>query len=121
MNLSTLTSGLKETAVGEFGKWLVDKWGVGSQAVMDACKVDSENKILDITLKRKDQEEEEPMNLKIRYSLETQDGKDVLILTPVEASGEWIKKLIENENVKSYFDRPIELPAIAAAAAKHLL
>lgn len=119
MDLSTITKGLKETAVGEFGKWLVDKWGIENQGVMDTFKIDTENKTFNITLKLKDQEQ--PEELKINYSLESQDGKDVLILTPVEGSGEWLNKAIENETVKNFFNKPIEIPSFISTVAKHFL
>jgi hypothetical protein len=119
MDLSTLTKGLKETAVGEFGKWLAGKWGLENQGVMDTFKIDTENKIFDITLKLKDREE--PVDLKINYSLETQDGKDVLILTPVKGSSEWLDQAIDNETVKNFFDKPIEIPALVSPVIKHFL
>ena len=119
MDMSVITKGLKETAVGEFGKWLVDKWGIENHGVMDTFKIDTENKIFDITLKLKGHEQ--PEELKINYSLESRDGKDVLILTPVEGSGEWLNKAIENETVKNLFDKPIEIPALVSTVAKHFL
>jgi hypothetical protein len=119
MDLSVLTKGLKETAVGQFGKWLADKWGIENQGIMDTFKIDTENKIFDITLKLKNQEQ--PMDLKIQYSLETRDGKDVLILTPMEGSEEWIKKAISGDTVRNFFDKPIELPLLVATAIKHFL
>ncbi|XHR30811.1 MAG: hypothetical protein ACFUZC_09650 [Chthoniobacteraceae bacterium] len=119
MDLSVLTKGLKETAVGQLGKWFVDKWGIENQGVMDTFKVDTENKIFDITLKLKDHEQ--PMDLKIQYSLETRDGKDVLILTPMEGSEEWIRNAISGDTVRNFFDKPIVLPPLVATAVKHFL
>jgi len=119
MDMSVITRGLKETAVGEFGKWLADKWGIENHGVMDTFKIDTENKIFDITLKLKDQEQ--PVDLKINYSLESQDGKDVLILTPVKGSAEWLDQAIDNETVKNFFDKPIEIPALVSTVIKHFL
>ena len=45
----------------------------------------------------------------------------MLILTPVEGSGEWLNKAIENETVKNLFDKPIEIPALVSTVAKHFL
>jgi len=117
MDLSVLTKGLKETAIGQFGKWLTDKWGIENEGIMDTFKVDTENSIFDVTLKLKNREE--PLDIKLQYSLETQDGKDVLILTPVEGSEEWIKKVIGENN--DFFNKPIVLPPLVATAAKHFL
>ncbi len=119
MDLSTITHGLRDTAVGQLGKWIADKWGIENHGVMDTFKVDTENKIFYITLKLKNQEQ--PTELKIQYSLESRDGKDVLLLTPVEGSAEWINKTISDERVRNFFNRPIELPALVATAVKHFL
>lgn len=119
MNLSTITKELKESAAGQLGKWIADKWGIENQGVMDTFKVDTENKIFDITLKFKNQEQ--PTELKIRYSLDSVDGKEVLILTPLESSAEWIEKAVREGMLKNLFNRPIELPALAAGAMRHFL
>lgn len=119
MDLSVITKGLKESAAGQLGQWLADKLGIENQGVMDTFKIDTENNIFDITLKLKSQEE--PVDLKIQYSLESQEGKDVLILTPVEGSQEWINKIMSGETVKNFFNKPIEVPALVAAAIKHFL
>jgi len=115
MDMSAITKGLRETAVGEFGKWLADKWGIENQGVMDTFNIDTENNIFDITLRLKGHEQ--PTELKIQYSLESREGKDVLILSPVEGSTEWLN----NETVKNFFDKPIEIPALVATAIKHFL
>jgi hypothetical protein len=119
MDLSMLTKGLKESAVGQFGQWLVGKLGIENEGVLDTFHVDREAKIFDVTVKRKDHPE--PMDLKIQYTLESRDGKDFLILTPMEGSEEWLNKALQGESAAQYFNRPIELPALVAAAAKHFL
>jgi len=94
------------------GKWLGDKWGIENHGVMDMFKVDKANKTIDFTLKLKNQEN--PFDIKIQYSLEAQDDKNVLKLTPAAGSPDWLTKIIP-------FDKPIELPTMVYQAAKAFL